>query len=455
MKHSRNPKHAPACWALGLVTLWLGTAVALAAPVKQKTLANGLKVLVKQDQRAPIVVSQVWYKVGSSYEPNGLTGLSHMLEHMMFKGTETLAPGEFSRIIAEHGGQENAFTGRDYTAYFQTLEKSHLETSFKLEADRMRHLKLTKEELVKELEVVHEERRMRTEDNPNARLQEYFMATAFTNSPYKHPIIGWPADIQAYQVEDLKTWYQRWYAPNNATLVVAGDVDPAQVFQLAEQYFGPLKAEPVAPMKPQTEQPQLGRRFLELNIPAKLPYLLMGFKVPTLMTAEQDWEPYALEMLTAILDGGRSSRLTSRLVRGQQLAVSVGAGFNMHARLADLFMLEGVPAQAQTLKTLEEALWAEIRQLQTEPVSAAELARVKAQVVASDVYEQDSLFYQAMKLGMLETIGLDYSRADQYVQRIEQVTAEQVQAVASKYLTDTTVTVAYLQPQAMAAEATK
>ncbi|MBW6453543.1 MAG: insulinase family protein, partial [Methyloprofundus sp.] len=231
-----------------------------ATEVHERILANGLKVLVKEQHRSPVVVTQIWYKVGSSYEPSGMTGISHMLEHMMFKGTDKHPAGEFSKIIAENGGRENAFTGRDYTAYFQTLEKSRLAISFELEADRMQHLHLLADELKKEAQVVMEERRMRTEDQPRAKLQEYLLAMAYTNSPYKNPVIGWPSDIENYQVEDLQQWYQAWYAPNNATLVVAGDVQAEEVFKLAEQYFSAIPAQVIKPLKPQKEMPQVGVR---------------------------------------------------------------------------------------------------------------------------------------------------------------------------------------------------
>ncbi|MDD1612405.1 MAG: insulinase family protein, partial [Methylococcaceae bacterium] len=291
-------------------------AAATEPKVSEHKLKNGLKVLVQEDHRSPVVVSQVWYKVGSSYEPGGITGISHMLEHMMFKGTDKLKPGEFSRIIAENGGDENAFTGTDYTAYFQTMNASRLAVSFELEADRMRHLHLLPDELKKELEVVTEERRMRTDDNPQAKVAEYFSAAAYTNSPYQHPVIGWPADIAHYTVEDLQAWYQRWYAPNNATLVVVGDVKTDDVFALAEKYFAELKPSEIKPIKPQTEMPQVGVRRIVVKAPAKLPYLTMGYKVPSLATAEQDGEAYALEVLAGVLDGGKSARLSSRLVRG-------------------------------------------------------------------------------------------------------------------------------------------
>lgn len=415
--------------------------------VYEQVFGNGLKLLVKEDHRSPVVVSQVWYKVGSSYEPGGITGISHMLEHMMFKGTKQYPAGEFSRIIAENGGQENAFTGSDYTAYFQTMEKSRLEISFKLEADRMRNLDLKAEELEKELQVVTEERRMRTDDQPRAKTQEQFNAMAFANSPYKNPVIGWPSDIANYKVEDLQAWYQQWYAPNNATLVVVGDVDSQQVAKLAEQYFAGLKPSEIKPVKPQAEIEQKGVRKQTVKAPAKLPYLMMGYKVPVLNTAKPEWEAYALEVLAGVLDGGNGARLPSRLVRGKQIAVSVGAGYDMTSRLPELFTLEATPAEGQTVFDLEYALKAEIYQLQSELISKDELQRIKAQVLANNVYQKDSNFYQAMQLGLLETVGIGWRKADEYVDQVNRVTAEQVREVARKYLIEDSLNVAYLDPQ--------
>ena len=418
-----------------------------AVKIHEHKLANGLKLLVKEDHRSPVVVSQVWYKVGASYEPGGITGISHMLEHMMFKGTHQYPAGEFSRIIAENGGQENAFTGSDYTAYFQTMEKSKLEISFKLEADRMRNLDLKAEELEKELQVVTEERRMRTDDQPRSKTQEQFNAVAFSNSPYRNPVIGWPDDIAHYQVEDLQAWYQKWYAPNNATLVVVGDIETQQVVKLAEQYFAELKPSEIKPIKPQQEQQQVGLRKLTVKAPAKLPYIMMGYKVPVLNTAKPESEAYALEVLSAILDGGNSSRLSSRLVRGKQLAVTAGAGYDFNSRLPELLLLEATPAEGKTVFDLEYALREEIDALKAELVSADELARVKAQVLAHDIYQKDSNFYQAMELGMLETNGLGWQKAGEYVTKVNQVTAEQIREVARKYLIDDHLTIAYLDPQ--------
>ena len=419
------------------------------AKVFEKTLKNGLKVLVKEDHRSPIAVSQVWYKVGSSYEPGGITGVSHMLEHMMFKGTDKHAAGEFSRIIAENGGEENAFTGQDYTAYFQTMEASRLAVSFELEADRMRHLHLLADELKKELQVVTEERRMRTDDNPQAKMNEQFMALAYSNSPYKHPVIGWPSDIANYTVEDLNAWYQRWYAPNNATLVVVGDVQPNAVFDLAEKYFAELQPSDIKPIKPQTEIEQLGVRKMTVKVPAKLPSVVLGYKVPALKTAENENEAYALEVLAGVLDGGSGARLSTHLVRGKQIAVSAGAGYGLTARLSNLFELEATPAEGKTVVDLEVALKAEVKKLQQDLINDDELQRIKAQVLATDIYQKDSGFYQAMEIGTLETAGLGWQKADEYVPKINQVTAEQVREVAKKYLVDDHLTIAYLEPQAI------
>ena len=417
------------------------------ADVNEYLLKNGLKLIVKSDHRATVAVTQVWYKVGSSYEYNGITGISHQLEHMMFKGTENLAPNEFSRIIAANGGRENAFTGRDYTAYFQTMEADRLEVSFRLEAERMRKLIIDETELIKEREVVAEERRMRTEDNPIAMTREAFNATAFINSPYHHPIVGWMSDINHYEAEDLREWYQKWYAPNNATIVVAGDVEADAVYKLAEKYFGKLTREVTAVVKPQIEVPQLGMRKVIVQTPAELPYLMMGWKVPVVKTTDVAWEPYALEMLAGILDGGASARFSRELVRGKEIATSIGAGYGLFSRLDDLFIVAGTPTKAHTVPELEQAVMQQIVQLQTELVSEQELKRVKAQVVANKTYERDSVFYQAMQIGMLETIGLDWRLSEEYVKNIDAVTAQQVQTVARKYFIDKTLTVAELIPQ--------
>ncbi|HFE37756.1 MAG TPA: insulinase family protein [Gammaproteobacteria bacterium] len=417
--------------------------------VSEKTLANGLKVIVKEDHRAPVVVSQIWYKVGSSYEHTGITGVSHVLEHMMFKGTKKHPPGEFSKIIAENGGRENAFTGRDYTAYFQQLEKRRLPISFELEADRMRNVIVLEEEFKKEIQVVMEERRMRTEDKPQALTSEQFNATAYVNSPYHWPVIGWMNDLQNMTVEDLVQWYRTWYAPNNATLVVVGDVHADEVFSLAKHYFADIQSSVLVKRKPRVEIQQKGIKRLVVKAPAQVPFMLMGYQTPSVVEAKQVWEPYALEVLAAVLDGGISARMEKHLVREQRVAASIGAGYDAFTPGRELFTFSGTPSQGKTVKDLENAIREQIKIISTELVGDDELARVKAQVVAAKVYEKDSIFYQAMSIGMLETTGLGWQLAEQYVARINKVTKEQIKAVAEKYLVDDKLTVAVLEPQSL------
>jgi zinc protease len=434
---------------LTLLILSVATPLLAESNVHEYLLENGMKVIVKEDHRAPIVVSQVWYKVGSSYEYGGISGVSHVLEHMMFKGTTNHPPGEFSRIIAANGGRENAFTGRDYTAYFQTLAKDRLEISLELEADRMRNLTLPEDEFLKEVEVVKEERRMRTEDNPESLTYEQFNTAAWQASPYRIPVIGWMSDLDAMSVEDLRHWYQLWYAPNNATLVVVGDVEPEAVFVLAKKYFGPHKAEKRGVIKPRVEPPQKGTKRIVVKAPAQQPYLVMGYKVPVVKQAESEWEPYALDMLVSILDGGNSARFAKNLVRGEQVAVSAGASYSLFTRLQGLLLVDGSPAPGFDMAQLEAALLKEIDRLKHELVSQEELERITTQVVASKTYELDSVFYQAMQLGMLETVGLDWRLNDEAVDRLKAVTPEQVQAVAKRYLTEDNLTFARLDPQPM------
>ncbi len=444
-----------------ILSLCTTLAGAQESQVHEYMLKNGLKLLVKEDHRAPVVVSQVWYKVGASYEHDGLTGISHALEHMMFKGTKKHGEGEFSRIIAENGGNENAFTGDDYTAYFQTMEKSRLPISFELEADRMRNLTLPEEAFRKEIEVVMEERRLRTEDDPNSYLREVMMATAFQTSPYRAPVIGWMADLKGMQAAQLRDWYQLWYAPNNATVVVVGDVNAEEVHQLAKKYFGRLKQENIIPPAHRPEVEQQGQKRVVVKRPAELAQLYLGYKVPGLISATGEspqvevWEPYALEVLSGILSGGSSARFESRLVRGQQVAAGAGSGYQLTGRLDGMFTISATPAQGRTIDELEAAISEQVRQLQQEEVTAEELQRVKAQVVSGNVYERDSAFYQGMILGTFETVGLGWKMADEYVDRIAQITAAQIQTVAKKYLIDDRSTVGVLEPiQAAQAGAT-
>ncbi len=419
-------------------------------PVHEYELDNGLRVLVKQDKRAPVAVIQVWYKVGTSYEHEGITGLSHALEHMMFKGTKKHKSGEFEKMVSAIGARNNAFTSQDYTAYYEVLASDKLEDAMEIEADRMRNLVFDPEEFKKEIEVVKEERRWRTDDKPSSLTREQFNAVAFLNSPYRAPVIGWMVDLEGMKLKDAKEWYKKWYTPNNATLVVVGDVDPEKVFKMAKKYFSVYASNDLPEVKARTEVEQKGRRNITLKLPAKLANLRMGFKTPGMISAKKGkvpaWEPYALEVLANILDGGDSARFSKNLVRGKEIAASAGAGYYGYGRLDNLLVVSGVPAKGVETSELKKSLLDEINILKTELVSEAELKRVKAQVIAGEVFERDSIQHMATLLGSLETVGLGHKYIDQYVPGVLAVTAKQIQEVANKYLIDESLTVAELIP---------
>lgn len=429
------------------LTLLCASAAASSATVAQRTLANGMTVIVKEDHRSPVAVSMVWYRVGSMDEVSGTTGVAHMLEHMMFKGTKKMPVGEFSRTIARAGGRENAFTSRDYTAFYQQLHKSKLALALELEADRMVNLSLAEEEFTKESKVVMEERRSRTDDDPHSQLHEQLMATIYISHPYRSPVIGWMNDLQNMQLPDARGWYEKWYAPNNATLVVAGDVEADEVFKLAEKFFGVIPARALPERKIQTEPKQFGIKRIVVKAPAELPYLVMAYHAPVLRDVENDREPYALFVLNGILDGSDASRLNRELVRKSRVADSANSSYDLINRGPALFFLDGVPAEGKTVADVEAALREQIRILVDQGVSDEELQRVKAQVTASQVYARDSVYYQAMRIGILQTIGLPFDSSDLQVKKLQEVTAEQVREVARKYLIDDNLTVAVLDPQ--------
>ena len=433
--------------ALCLLLSGGASAAQTADAVAVRELANGLRVIVKPDRRAPVVVSMVWYRIGSIDEQNGVTGVAHVLEHMMFKGSKTVAPGEFSRLIATAGGRENAFTSRDYTGYFQTLHKSALPLSFRLEADRMANLVLLPEEFAKELRVVMEERRLRTDDRPQSIVYERLMAAALTAHPYRNPIIGWMSDLENLSVTDTRAFYDHWYAPNNATVVVVGDVAPTEVFALAEKYFGALPRKTLPPHKPQDEPPQLGLKRLTVKAPAEQPYVLMAYRVPGLKKPAEDWEPYALDMLESILSGNDAARLPRTLVKTDLLATSAGASYDGLGRGPAFFYLSGSPVAGSSAEQLEQGLRRELKRVVDEGVTEEELTRVKAQVIAAQVFQRDSMFFQARQIGSMEVIGLSYRDLDLYIEKLKLVTAEQVREVTRKYLIDDVLTVAYLDPQ--------
>ncbi len=439
--------------AAGLLLMVLclpSLASASTAPATHEfTLDNGLKLIVREDHRAPVAVSQLWYKVGSSYETPGKTGLSHALEHMMFKGSAKLGPGESSRILRELGAEENAFTSGDYTAYYQVLASDRLSVAFELEADRLASLRLPPEEFKREIEVIKEERRLRTEDNPSAKAYERFQALAFPASGYHTPTIGWMADLERMTVEELRAWYETWYVPNNATLVVVGDVVPSEVHALAQRYFGSIAQRPLPAAQIPLELSTPGERLLTLHLPTQLPSLMMGFNVPGLATSKNPREVHALRLIGALLDGGYSARLPSRLERGEELVSGAGSSYDAYTRGDSLFVLSATPnvQKGKTLGEVEDGLWRQLDDLKNTPPTSEELARVRAQVIAGLVYERDSVTSQATTIGQLETVGLSWHLMDDELADLSAVTPADIQQAARTYFTRDRVSVTHILPE--------
>ncbi|QXI28222.1 M16 family metallopeptidase [Pseudomonas vanderleydeniana] len=434
---------------LGTLCLPLAVLAADPQPTHEFTLDNGLKVVVREDHRAPVVVSQVWYKVGSSYETPGQTGLSHALEHMMFKGSEKVGPGEASLILRDLGAEENAFTSDDYTAYYQVLARDRLGVAFELEADRMASLRLPADEFSREIEVIKEERRLRTDDKPMGKAFERFKAMAYPASGYHTPTIGWMADLDRMKVEELRHWYQSWYVPNNATLVVVGDVTPDEVKNLAQRYFGSIARRDTPPAKIPRELDEPGERLITLHVKTQLPSLMLGFNVPSIATAQDPRSVNALRLIAALLDGGYSARLATQLERGEELISGGSASYNAYTRGDSLFTLSAMPnvQKKKTLANAEAGLWRLLDQLKSKPPTAEELERVRAQVIAGLVYERDSITSQATAIGQLETVGLSWKLMDSELADLQSVTPEDIQKAARTYFTRERLSVAHVLPE--------
>ena len=418
--------------------------------IQEITLDNGMRVIVKEDHRSPVVVSMVWYRAGSLDEVNGKTGVAHVLEHMMFKGTKKTKPGEYSEIIAAAGGRENAFTGADYTAYFQRLEKSKLPVSMNMESDRMQNLVITEAEFKKEIKVVMEERRWRTDDKPKAQVNELFNSLIFRVHPYGRPIVGWMNDLENMTYDDAIEWYKMWYSPSNAILVVGGDVDTKTVFAQAEKYFGKIPAYQIAERKPQFEPKQDGSRRAILKAASKLPYIQMGYPAPTLGKdgIKNNKEAFALEVLVGILSGTSSSRLNQNLVRKTASAISVGAGYSMLSRGGQsTFEMYATPSEKVSVVDLEKYLKLELENIVNNGVTDTELNRVITSVIAGEVYQKDSVFGAVMQIGQLETMGYSHKIVDDYIRNIKKVTSKDIQGVIKKYFHEDALTVVTLDPQ--------
>ena len=443
-----------AALALALV-LPFAAAIAQSPPqsahVEQFKLANGFTVLVKPDHRAPTAVQMVWVRVGSMDEVDGWTGIAHILEHMLFKGSKLVKPGEFSQRVAALGGRENAFTMKDATGYYQQIPANRLEDVMKLESDRFANNQWPDDEFKRELEVVKEERRWRTEDQPRALMWEALNAQIWEASPYRRPTVGWMSDLDSMQANDARDFFHRWYIPSNAVLVVAGDVDPQKVKLLAEKYYGSIPARAVPVRKPRTEPDQVGVRRLEFKAPADQAYVALAFKVPQLRSFEStpdNDDALALTVLSAVLDGYSGARLDRALTQGpDRVADGAGASNGLWGRGPQLFVLDAVPAKGKTPEQAEGALREEVAKIAREGVTEAELNRVKTQWVASQVYRLDSIMNQAQELGSQWVVGMPPDAEERLIERLRGVTAAQVKAVAAKYFGDDQLTVGTLRPQ--------
>jgi len=412
--------------------------------VKEHVFPNGLKLLIVEDHKAPLAIVQVWYRVGSRDEEASFSGVSHLLEHMMFKGTQKYGPADFSKLIQRNGGTDNAYTTKDSTMYYETLSADRIGLALDLESDRMRDLRLDPKEILSERDVVMEERRMRYEDDPQTSLYEEVIATAFRVHPYGRPVIGWMSTLAGIAPEVLKKHYAAFYSPDNAFIVIAGDADPQETVKSVEKYFAPLPKRPerLEEARPvPSEPPQKGEKRVYLKKEAELPHIMAGYHVPVL----PDKEGYALEILAGILSGGKSSRLYSRLVYEKQLALEAYADYSGIHKDPFLFFVGGTPAVGHTAEELEQALYDEVERIKKEPPTDFELEKAKNQAEAAFLMGQDSIHFQAEILGMFEIIG-DWRLKEEYLKGIKEVTADDVSRVASKYLVPENRTTGILIP---------
>jgi zinc protease len=414
--------------------------IAHATTVKEFNLNNGLKLLISEDHKAPIATFQIWYRVGSRDEPGGKSGISHLLEHMMFKGSKNYGPKVFSRLIQRNGGVDNAFTTKDYTMYYETLPSDRIELALKLEADRMKGLLLRNEDVEYERNVVMEERRLRYEDDPQSLVYEEVVATAFKVHPYHNPVIGWMSEIASITREDLWRHYRSYYCPQNAFIVVAGDVKAEDILRMVKEHFSDVpecpERRPISSVEPQ----QRGEKRVYVKKEAKLPYVLIAYHVPSF----PDPDSAALDVLSSVLSG-KSGRLYKDIVRDRKLAISAFASYSGLQIDPFLFFLGGTATAGTDGATLEKALLEVVEEIKRKPPEQKEVQKAKNQIEATFIMGQDSIFFQAELIGMFEVLG-DWRLKDKYLQQLNKVTPEDVSAVARKYLTQENRTVGILIP---------
>lgn len=412
------------------------------------SLDNGLKVLLQEDHRSPVVLLSLWYKVGGSYEPNGSTGISHILEHMMFKGTDQHPDGEFKSLIANTGGDQNAMTSPDFTMYYETLPADKLKLGLTLEADRMQHLNFSTNAFNNEHNVVKEERLMRYDDNPQSLTWLRFRSIAFINNPYHQPVIGWHDDIQHYTKQALMDWYKTWYTPNNAEIIIVGDFDTKETLHMIQQRFSAIPPKATPPIQKHKQLTNLGSRSIAVTKPAKLPWIITGYNVPSLSTLalKDQWKAYALYTASAILSIDDSSRLPKHLIRDQKIAASADSNYSLYRLYDGLWTIDAVPAPKHTLEQCQQSITEEINSLKTTLVTDDELKRIKAHVIAYDVYKNDNLFERVMNLGVPEMSNNSWRDLVEFSNHIKQVTPQQIRQVAQEYFIDQNQTTATLIP---------
>ena len=430
--------------------LFLGSPLAVAAPfaaLHQADFGNGVRLVVEEDHSAPVAIVQVWLKVGGRDEAAGKTGLAHVFEHMMFKGSKKLAPGEFSRRIAAMGGNDNAFTSHDYTAYFEIVPATKVDEVLGMEAERFSSLRLRAEDFAKEIQVIQEERRMRTDDDPNSRMFEELSSVALRLHPYRQPVIGWMQDLKALNIQDVKSFYKAHYIPGNVTVVVVGDVDFSSVKKTVAKTFGRLKKRPVSARFNPVEPEPIGAKRMVARLPAQLPMLAVGIPVPVWHPGENDREVASLAIATEILAGGRSAILNREIVDKQRKAFAAAAGYDPFSMGIDLWFAYGMLGPKQTPEAFEKALWATIGDLRDTGPSAVQLAAAKRRMTADEIFSQDSLYIRAKQIGMLETVGIGADKRGDWLEALQGVTAKDVQQVLRKWIKVERSTTGVLQPE--------
>ncbi len=425
---------------------WVSTASA-AGKIEQTTFENGVKLVVEEDHSAPVAMVQVWLRVGGRDEVPGKTGLAHVFEHMMFKGSDKLAAGEYSKRISAMGGNDNAFTSTDFTAYFETVPASRVDEVIGMEAERFAHLSLRDADFQKEIRVIMEERRMRTEDDPNSHMFEELSAASLRLHPYRNPVIGWMQDLKRLTIEDVRDFYNAHYIAANAIVVVVGDVDFDHLKAQVGSTFGAMEKHKASERFNPTEPEPFGPKRIEVKLPAQLPMVAITIPVPVWTPGKNDTEAAALALATHLLAGGRSARMNRELVDEKRLAFSASAGYDESAMGLDLWYAYAMLGPKQTAAAFEKAFWALLDDMSNTAVNAKQLAAAKRNIIAADVFAQDSLYLRAKEIGRLEVVGIGAENRDKWLDAIRNVTPSDIRKAVTRWLKPERSTTGILIPE--------